>query len=203
MTGDDVIEKELRERVGELEESVAAHLGKIVAVEGERDEYLGDLKRVAAEFDNFRKRTARERDAIVQRANGRLIGECLDILDALERALAAADGGSGAGGEASDSTLMEGVALVERRLRGLLEKEGVAEIDTDGVFDPHVHEALLTQPSEEAGGTILGVMQKGYLIGDVVLRPARVAVAGPSASSEPAVHGGPEHAPGDDDNAAG
>ena len=200
MTGDDVTEKELVARVGELEESLAGHLEKIVALEGERDEHLGDLKRVVAEFDNFRKRAARERDAIVQRANGRLIGECLDVLDDLERALAAADGGVGAGADASDSTLMEGVALVERRLRALLEREGVAEIDTEGVFDPHVHEALLTQPSEEAAGTILGVMQKGYVIGDVVLRPARVAVAGPAVASEPAVHGGPEPA-GDDDPA--
>ncbi|MGI9659895.1 MAG: nucleotide exchange factor GrpE [Gaiellaceae bacterium] len=177
MTGGDVTEHELKERVDELDASLAAHLEKIVAVEAERDEYLGDLKRVAAEFENFRKRAARERDAIVQRANGRLIGECLDILDDLERALAA-------GGETNSSTLMEGVALVERRLRALLEKEGVTEIDTEGTFDPHVHEALLTQPSEVAEGTILGVMQKGYAIGDVVLRPARVAVAGPQAAAE-------------------
>jgi len=175
MTGGDVTEQELKERVDELDASLAAHLEKIVAVEAERDEYLGDLKRVAAEFENFRKRAARERDAIVQRANGRLIGECLDILDDLERALAA-------GGEADSSTLMEGVALVERRLRALLEKEGVTEIETEGTFDPHVHEVLLTQPSEDAEGTILGVMQKGYAIGDVVLRPARVAVAGPQAT---------------------
>lgn len=176
MTGGDVTEKELQERVDELDASLEAHLEKIVAVEAERDEYLGDLKRVAAEFENFRKRAAREREAIVQRANERLIGECLGILDDLERALAADD--------ADDGTLMEGVALVEKRLRGLVEKEGVVEIDTDGTFDPHVHEALLTQPSEHAEGTILGVMQKGYAIGDVVLRPARVAVAGPLAADD-------------------
>lgn len=182
---DHVTEKELRERVDELDASLEAQLETISAIEAERDEYLGDLKRVAAEFENFRKRAARERDSIVQRANARLIGECLGILDDLERALAAGEGSaSAAGNEPESSTLMEGVALVERRLRGLLEKEGVTEIGTDGVFDPHVHEALLTQPSEGTPGTILGVMQKGYSIGDVVLRPARVAVAGPPTDVE-------------------
>ena len=190
MTGGDVTEQELKERVDELDASVVAHLEKIAEVEAERDEYLGDLKRVAAEFDNFRKRAARERDAIVQRANGRLMGECLDILDDLERALAASDNvASEPDPPGRDSTVMEGVALVERRLRTLLEKEGVSEIETDGVFDPHVHEALLTQPSEESEGTILGVMQKGYAIGDLILRPARVAVAGPQDSGE-----APDHA---------
>ena len=175
---DDVTQNELRDRVEELDASLEAQLEQIAALEAERDEHLGDLKRVAAEFDNYRKRTARERDAIVQRANARLIGECLGILDDLERALAAGRDG------VDDGTLMEGVALVEKRLRALLEKEGVVEIDTDGVFDPHVHEALLTQPSEGPAGTILGVMQKGYAIGEVVLRPARVAVAGAPAEVE-------------------
>ena len=175
MIGDDVTEKEPVEEVESLDVDGAGE-DSLAALEAERDEYLADLKRVAAEFDNFRKRAARERDAIVQRANERLIGECLGILDDLERALAAAT--------ADEGTLMEGVALVEKRLRGLIEKEGVVEIDTDGVFDPHVHEVLLTQPSEEAEGTIVGVMQKGYAIGEVVLRPARVAVAGPVVSDE-------------------
>ena len=176
MTGDDVTEKESVDEIEELDGTSGEGEGdQIAALEAERDEYLTDLKRVAAEFDNFRKRAARERDAIVQRANERLIGECLVILDDLERALDA---------DADDATLLEGVALVEQRLRGLIEKEGVAEIETDGVFDPHVHEALLTQPSEEAEGTILGVMQKGYAIGEVVLRPARVAVAGPLAPGD-------------------
>ncbi len=203
MTGHDVTEQELHERIEELEGRVEGELEKIVALESERDEYLGDLKRVAAEFDNFRKRAARERNAIVQRANGRLIGDCLDILDDLERALAAGDGASGGpGGEAGEATLMEGVALVEKRLRTLLEKEGVTEIDTQGAFDPHVHEALLTQPSEEAEGTILGVMQKGYAIGDLVLRPARVAVAGPAtADATVAAESTPAAAAGDEGTA--
>ncbi len=188
MSDSEVTPSDVEARVSELEAELAAHAENAEALEAERDEYLEDVKRLAAEFDNFRKRASRERDAIVQRANARLIGECLDILDDLERAIAAAEAPSVGGPEASssDPTVLEGVALVEKRLRGLLEREGISEIDTSGAFDPHVHEALLTQPSEDPEGTILGVMQKGYALGDHVLRPARVAVAGPLESSDDA-----------------
>ena len=74
--------------------------------------------------------------------------------------------------------LVEGVKLVEKSLRASLAKEGLTEIDTDGPFDPHVHEALLTQPSHaSASGSILEVVQRGYRFGDRVVRPARVIVA--------------------------
>ncbi len=69
--------------------------------------------------------------------------------------------------------------LVYRSLRDLLEKEGLAEVDTSGRFDPHVHEALLAQPSDADEGTVIEVVQKGYTLGDRVLRPARVVVAAP------------------------
>lgn len=187
MSNSEVTLNQLTARVDELEAELVDQTERVEAAETERDEYVEDLKRLAAEFDNFRKRSARERDAMVQRANGRLIRECLGILDDLERALEAAerpapDAGSSSA-PAPDATVVEGVALVEKRLRGLLEKEGVREIETDGTFDPHVHEALLTQPSEDAEGTIVGVMQKGYVHGDMVLRAARVAVAGPLGPS--------------------
>ncbi|HXV58913.1 MAG TPA: nucleotide exchange factor GrpE, partial [Gaiellaceae bacterium] len=73
--------------------------------------------------------------------------------------------------------LEEGVRLVHRELRDALAKEGLEEIDTSGAFDPHVHEALLSQPSEEDDGVILEVIQKGYRLGDRVLRPARVVIS--------------------------
>ena len=129
------------------------------------------LLRLAADFDNFKKRAAREREEYVRLANERLIGELLPILDDLERALVAA-------AEHEEAKLEEGVALVHRSLASLLAREGVEEIDTDGAFDPHVHEALLAQPSAEAdSGSVLGVVQKGYRIGSRVVRPARVIVA--------------------------
>jgi molecular chaperone GrpE len=71
---------------------------------------------------------------------------------------------------------------VHRSLEQLLEREGLREIETDGPFDPHVHEALLSQPSEQDEGAVIDVLQKGYRLGDRVLRPARVVVAAPSAS---------------------
>jgi molecular chaperone GrpE len=145
---------------------------KLAALEAERDEYLNDLKRVAAEFENYRKRAARDQESLVARAHERLVKELLPVLDDLERALAAAE-------EHEEARLEEGVRLVHRELAAALEREGLAEIETNGAFDPHVHEALLSQPSDAEEGSVLEVVQKGYRLGDRVLRPARVVVAAP------------------------
>jgi molecular chaperone GrpE len=74
--------------------------------------------------------------------------------------------------------VFEGVRLVHRNLAALLEHEGLAEIETNGRFDPHVHEALLSQPSDKEEGSVLDVVQKGYTLGDRVVRPARVVISG-------------------------
>jgi molecular chaperone GrpE len=143
---------------------------RLAEVERERDEYLNDLKRVAAEFENFRKRTARDQEGLVARAHERLVKELLPVLDDLERALEAA-------AEHEEAKLEDGVRLVHRELSEALAKEGLVEIETNGRFDPHVHEALLSQPSEEDEGAIIEVLQKGYQLGDRVLRPARVVIS--------------------------
>jgi molecular chaperone GrpE len=75
------------------------------------------------------------------------------------------------------------VRLVHRQLASALEREGLAEIETDGKFDPHVHEALLSQPSEADEGSVIEVLQKGYRLGDRVLRPARVVIAAPKEAN--------------------
>jgi molecular chaperone GrpE len=127
--------------------------------------------RLAADFDNYRKRVAREQTELYRRANERLLHELLPVLDDLERALEAA-------AEHEEAKLEEGVRLVHRSLLGLVERHGLSEIETDGAFDPHVHEALLAQPAEGAEeGSVIQVLQKGYRLGDKVLRPARVIVA--------------------------
>jgi molecular chaperone GrpE len=154
----------------QAERAIAELEERIALLERERDEYLDDLKRVAADFDNYRKRALRDQEALVARAHERLVKELLPVLDDLERALVAAE-------EHEEAKLEEGVRLVHRELRDALSKEGLVEIDTAGEFDPHVHEALLTQPSEEDDGAILQVIQKGYRLGDRVLRPARVVVS--------------------------
>jgi molecular chaperone GrpE len=129
------------------------------------------LLRLAADFDNYKKRAARERDEYVARANERLLKELLPILDDLERALKSAE-------EHEEAQLEEGVRLVHRSLASLLQRNGVEEISTEGKFDPHVHEALLAQPAEDREhGDVLDVIQKGYKLGDLVVRPARVIVA--------------------------
>jgi len=142
------------------------------ALQAERDELFDRLQRLAAEFDNFRKRNARENATLTERANERLVKELIPILDDLGRALEAA-------AEHEEAKLEDGVRLVHRSLGDLLTKEGLAEIDTDGKFDPHVHEALLSQPSDAEEGSVIEVVQKGYKLGDKVIRPARVVVAAP------------------------
>jgi molecular chaperone GrpE len=143
----------------------------LAAVSRERDEYLDSLQRLKAEFDNYRKRAAREQSAIVSRASERLVKELIPVLDDLERALDAAE-------DHEEAKLEEGVRLVQRALADALRREGLAEIETNGKFDPHVHEALLSQPDEDLeSGTVLQVLQKGYRLGDKVIRPARVIVA--------------------------
>jgi molecular chaperone GrpE len=144
----------------------------VAALQAERDALFNRLQRLAAEFDNFRKRSVREQAAFAERANERLVKELIPILDDLGRALDAA-------ADHEEAKLEEGVRLVHRSLSELLTKQGLAEIETDGKFDPHVHEALLTQPSEAEEGSVIEVVQKGYKLGDRVLRPARVVVAAP------------------------
>ena len=148
---------------------------RLEEVERERDEYLNDLKRVAADFDNYRKRAARDQADLAARAHERLVKELLPVLDDLERVLVAAAEHEEA--EHEEAKLEEGVRLVHRELVEALAREGLVEIETNGSFDPHIHEALLSQPSEAEEGAVLDVLQKGYRLGDRVLRPARVVVA--------------------------
>jgi molecular chaperone GrpE len=161
------------EQVTQEEESpVEESAPDVGALQAERDELFDRLQRLAAEFDNFRKRNAREQAATIERANERLVKELLPIVDDLGRALEAA-------AEHEEAKLEEGVRLTHRALADLLQKEGLAEIETDGKFDPHVHEALLSQPSDQEEGSVIEVVQKGYKLGEKVLRPARVVVAAP------------------------
>jgi molecular chaperone GrpE len=144
---------------------------RLAEAEAKAEEYLATAQHVAADFENYRKRAARDQESLVARAHERLVKALLPILDDLERALEAAPAHE-------EATLEEGVSLVHRSLADLLAREGVDEIATDGAFDPHVHEALLSQPAEDAEpGSVLQVLQKGYRLGDVVVRPARVIVA--------------------------
>jgi len=150
---------------------------ELAAVTRERDEYLDALQRLKAEFDNYRKRVAREQDAARERAAERLVKDLLPMLDDLERAVEHAV-------EHGEVKLADGVRLVHRALATMLTREGLQEVETEGAFDPHSQEALLSQPSEEPEGTVIQVVQKGYRLGDRVLRPARVVVSSGSPAAE-------------------
>jgi molecular chaperone GrpE len=153
-------------------EETSPETDELVALRNENEELISTLQHLQADFENFRKRAQRDQDALVARAGERIVKELLPVLDDLERALEAAE-------QHEEAKLEDGVKLVHRQLEQLLAKEGLAPVDTDGMFDPHVHEALLTQPSESEEGSVIEVLQKGYRLGDRVLRPARVVVAGP------------------------
>ncbi len=144
---------------------------EVAKAQAERDEYLDLLQRTKADFENYRKRAARDQERLVTHAHERLVRELLPVLDDLERTLEAAE-------RHEEAALVDGVRLVERSLRKALQKEGLTEIETEGQFDPHVHEAVLTQPADDVEhGVVLEVMQRGYRLGDRVVRPARVIVA--------------------------
>ncbi len=140
--------------------------------EAKRDEYLTDLQRVAADFDNYRKRVLREQSNLRAMAVADLVARLLPVVDDLERALEAAE-------HHDEAKVVEGVRLTRDTLLATLRAEGLEEIPAEGAFDPHVHEALLSQPGDGVEqGSILQVVQRGYRLGDTVVRPARVIVAG-------------------------
>lgn len=142
------------------------------ALQKERDELYDRLLRKTAEFDNFRKRVERDRKEMIDWAAADVLGELLSIVDDFDRALAAE-----APPEAQ--TFKAGLELIQRQLAELLKKRGVTTVEALGAdFDPHVHQAVAYE--EVAGareGEVVGVMAKGYKLGDRLLRPALVKVA--------------------------
>ena len=156
---------ERSEAVEEADEDPMAELQR------ERDEYLALAQRAQADFENYRKRAAKEAAAAGERAKGNLVRELLPVVDNLERALESA--------EESEQHLAEGVRLVHSELVAVLQRNGVEPFDPRGeAFDPEVHEALSTRPDEESdSGVVLDVVEKGYKLNGTVLRPARVVVS--------------------------
>jgi molecular chaperone GrpE len=145
---------------------------ELTKAQRERDEYLDLAKRTQADFENYRKRAAKDISAAGGRARIGLIREILPVVDNLERALSVAPDGAG-------DAFVEGVRLVYRELEGALARAGVEAIEPTGApFDPNLHEALSMRPQEGAdSGTIVDVVEKGYRTADTVVRPARVVVA--------------------------
>lgn len=142
-------------------------------LERQRDEYKDLLLRKSAEFDNYRKRTDRERQALSESLAADVLQDLLPLVDDLERALAAEAGPEGA------DAYKRGVELIHKQLLELLRRRGVRPIEAVGVqFDPNVHEAVSHDavPGHHEG-EVVGEFRRGYMIGDRLLRPAMVRVA--------------------------
>ncbi len=131
-----------------------------------------DLKRMAADFANYRKRNDAERVDFAKFAKADLIAKLLDVLDGYDRALATVPD------ELKGQSWVEGMWLVERKLRQILEAEGLEPIESLGKpFDPYQHDAIAHVESEEPEGTVIQEHQKAYRLHDRVIRPALVTVA--------------------------
>ena len=146
---------------------------KLQNLEAQEAELNQKLLRLQADFDNYRRRTRKEMQENIIRANEELIGELLPVIDNFERALVPRD-------DASAESIRSGVELVYKQFLDILNKEGLIPIDTVGeTFDPHVHDAALVETTCDPGldNQVVQELQKGYCFGDRVLRAAVVKVA--------------------------
>jgi molecular chaperone GrpE len=170
-----------QERADEIDVSPTKLLADIEQLKGEleraqqqSDEYLGLLQRERAEFNNYRRRTAEERERELGLAGEDLIRKVLAIADDFDRAIDSRPA------DLADNSWAGGVAAIDRKLRALLESEGVKAVDAEAgrPFDPREHEAIANVPGTgRAEGEIVDVVRRGYKLRDRVLRPALVAVA--------------------------
>ena len=177
------------ERIDELDVSPAALAEQLEAARTERDaavaardDYLEALKRERAEFTNFKRRTSDERQRELGLAGVDLISKVLTLADDFDRAVETRPA------ELDGDAWVEGIAAIDRKLRLLLDSEGVTEVDASPgtPFDPRQHEAVTTVPGTgRAEGEIVGEIRRGYRLRDRVIRPALVAVAAAAATPDP------------------
>jgi molecular chaperone GrpE len=160
------------ERKGrEAQEQVERDLDELGEAKRERDEYLELAKRTRADFENYRKRVAKETSEAIARGKAELARKLIPVVDNLERAVEAS--------AVEPESLAKGISLVRDELRSTLEGAGVEAYDPTGEnFDPELHEALSTRPDEGAkSGVVLETVEKGYRLNGQILRPARVVVS--------------------------
>ena len=151
---------------------IEGDLDELVAVAAERDQYLALAQRTQADFENYRRRSARDAALAQERGVSKLARELLPALDNLDRALEAAD---------QDDPLLQGVRLVRSEFTDTLGRVGIEAFSPAGEpFDPSLHEAMAAAPQPPGGapsGTVVEVYQPGYRLGEQIIRPARVVVA--------------------------
>lgn len=173
INGNDSEEDEIAEpsaSVPEPKEAQSEEEKKILELEKKNQEYLDRLKRLQADFDNYKKRVAKEREEFSSLAAERIIKELLNLSDDFERAITNSK-------EPDAQQLRAALEMMQKQLRDTLRREGVVEIITNCMLDPFEHEAMsnIDQPGKEEG-EIVECLQKGYKIGNKVIRPARVVV---------------------------
>jgi molecular chaperone GrpE len=170
---EELLEERLRTRTnGESHGAVADVEPEAPATPPKVEELTNDLKRMTADFANFRKRNEAERVEFAKFAKADLIAKLLDVLDGYDRALSTVPD------ELRGQPWVEGMWLVERKLRKVLEAEGLEPIDSLGKpFDPYLHQAVAYIESDEPEGTVIEEHQKAYRLYDRVIRPALVTVA--------------------------
>ncbi|HEY3970282.1 MAG TPA: nucleotide exchange factor GrpE [Solirubrobacteraceae bacterium] len=151
-------------------EAIEGELDELVKTAAERDQYLALAQRTQADFENYRKRVARDAAAAQERGVAKLAKELLPALDNLDRAIEAAE---------DEDPLLAGVRLVRSELGAALARLGIEAFTPLGeAFDPNLHEAVAQQPVEGAtSGAVAEVFQSGYRMGETIIRPARVLVA--------------------------
>ena len=173
-TAPSIAEPEPGPEEADHEAKLALDLEELAAKAEKADEYLELAQRTKADFENYRKRAAREAAAAQERGVVKLALELLPAVDNLDRALSAAEGAG------TDGDLVSGIKLVHADVLSALARVGIEPFSPEGEqFDPQHHEAVAQQPVDGAEpGTVVEVYQRGYRIGDSILRPARVVVAG-------------------------
>jgi molecular chaperone GrpE len=175
-------DSELDENAAEEQEAAAeSELDPIEQLTAERDELKDRMLRLAAETDNYKKRSEREKADFLKRANESILKDLLPVMDNLERALehAVEEGGP-------EAAMVKGLELTSQELWKVLERYGVERVDALGKpFDPEMHEAMMQQEDPDVDdNTVIGVLQKGYLSHGRLLRPAMVIVSKRPAGQE-------------------
>ena len=170
---EELLQERLRTRTnGETHGAVADAEPETPVTPAKVEELTNDLKRMTADFANYRKRNEAERSEFAKFAKADLIARLLDVLDGYDRALSTVPD------ELKGQPWVEGMWLVERKLRSILDAEGLEPIDSLGTpFDPYLHEAVAHIESDEPEGTVIQEHQKAYRLHDRVIRPALVTVA--------------------------
>ncbi len=165
-------EQELAEQTTAMEEDTIEEVSELEENRLKAEEYYNHMQRLKAEFDNYRKRTQKEKEEIAKYGSERIIVSLLPVLDNLERAIESSQKNK------DFQSLSQGVEMIRRQFTKALEDEGLSPIETVGTeFNPNVHEALLREASDKEENIILAELQKGYYLKDKVIRPSQVKVS--------------------------